>query len=133
MIQEAFYSRLSASVAVTAIVGGSVFPHTMPQGATKPALTYDFEFDTASQLLDGVSSLREAFVNVDCWATSYALVHRLANAVEADLLGAAHGEMGSLSPPQMIDAVRVERRFDLFEGDTGLYRVSLQFMIAYYP
>lgn len=132
MIQEALYSQLTTSAGVAAITG-SVFPHMMPQGATRPAITYDFEFDVPSVLLDGVSSLREAFVNVDCWALSYVLVHQLANAVEAALLGAAHGALGSLSPPQVIDAVRVERRLDLFESDTSLYRVSLQFMIAYYP
>jgi hypothetical protein len=72
-------------------------------------------------------------VNVDCWALTYLHVHQLANTVEAALLGAAHGELGALSPPQMIDAVRVERRLDIFESATLLYRVSLQFMVAYYP
>ena len=84
--------------------------------------------------LDGVSTLREAFVNVDCWSKSYLSSHRLANAVESVLLAAAAARvLGSMSPPQEIDHARVERRLDLYESDTQLYRVSLQFLIAYYP
>jgi len=37
-----------------------------------------------------------------------------------------------LSPPDEVDHIRKERRFDLFESDTRLFRVSLQFFVAYY-
>lgn len=105
----------------------------MPQGVVPPAVTFSIDGDLPQRLTSGeASSLRTALVSVDCWAISVVAAHRLADAVEACLLP-VHGAMGAEVPPQLVDDVQLERRFDLFETDSKLYRVSLQFSVAYYP
>jgi len=136
MIQAALQSQLVGTQDVAALIESRVYPHKLPQGVAFPAITYSLDQDSLTPLLDGsVSSLREALALVDCWAKTYIEAVVVADTVVETLLGvvAAGGEMGDTDPVQIVDSVRQERRFELFEDDTLLYRVSLQFAIAYYP
>jgi hypothetical protein len=131
MIVQSFYSHLSNASGVLAITS-SIYPHHLPQHASKPAITYGMAGDDDEQLVDGdISSLKTALFDVDCWDYSYLDAHRLADAVETAVVGHT-GDLGSLSPADQVDHIRKERRFDLFESDTKLYRVSLQFLVAYF-
>ncbi len=127
MIVDAVYSRLSSDAGVSAIAGASVFPVTIPQGASKPAIVYTLDGDEVDQLLDGLGEGRLAFVAIDCYADLHAQAHSLADAVEACLSG-YRGAMGA----KTVEFAKLERRFDLFETETKLYRVSLQFRLAYH-
>lgn len=130
MIVEAFYSHVIANPAVAAITT-SLFPHTIPQEASLPAMTYSVGSDDRFETLDGVSGLKTATIDLDCWSRSYLEAHALADAVESAL--ASHtGVLGSSKPAITADHVRLERKFDLFESPTELHRVSMQFTVAYY-
>lgn len=130
MIVESFRSHLFAAAGVAAITE-SIYPKHLPQHVQKPAITYGVSGDDDEQLLDGISSLKIALFDVDCWDLSFITAHELADAVEAALVGHT-GVLGTFSPAASVDHIRKERRFDLFESDTKLYRVSLQFLVAYY-
>ncbi len=131
MIVESFRSHLFAAAGVAAITE-SIYPKHLPQHVQKPAITYGMAGDDDEQLLDGdISSLKTALFDVDCWDLSYVTAHELADAVEAALVGHT-GALGTLSPATSVNHIRKERRFDLFESDTRLYRVSLQFLVAFY-
>ena len=130
MIVEAFYSHVIGNPAVAAITT-SLFPHTIPQQASLPAMTYSVGSDDRFETLDGVSGLKTAMVDLDCWSRSYVEAHALADAVESALSGHT-GALGSAKPAITADHIRLERKFDLFESPTELHRVSMQFMIAYY-
>lgn len=130
MIVQSFRSHLATDPGVAGITS-SIYPKHLPQHASKPAITYGMDGDDNEQLLDGISSLKTALFDVDCWDLSYITAHQLADAVEAALVGHS-GALGTFSPAANADHIRKERRFDLFESDTKLYRVSLQFFVAYY-
>lgn len=130
MIVESFLSHLESGPGVAAICQ-SFYPKVLPQVYTDPAITYGVDQDSDDQLLGDSGSLSEAIFDVDCWSVSYLTAHQLADAVEALLVGHT-GALGSASPSLYADHIRKERRFDLFEADTKLYRVSLQFLVAYY-
>lgn len=130
MITQAFFYELVANAGVAAITT-ALYPHHIPQGIRYPALTYSVDADDHEPTLDGISSLKTALFSVDCWDHSYRTAHELADAVEAALINLS-GDMGGLSPSQSVDVIRKERRLDLFETDTKLYRVSLQFSVAYW-
>jgi hypothetical protein len=130
VIIESFRSHLVNNSGISAITS-SIWPKTLPQSATKPAITWGVDGDDHEQVFGGISSLKEALFDVDCWDLSYIAAHQLADAVEDALVGHT-GNFGALSPPDEVDHIRKERRFDLFESDTRLFRVSLQFFVAYY-
>jgi hypothetical protein len=131
MITEALRSHLLNDAGVSALVT-RIFPLTIPQGQDVPAIVYGMDSDLRDTLIDGeTGSLKEALVDLDVYTTRYADSHAIAGAVEAALVGHT-GVLGVLSPGQVVDQIRMERKFDLFETDTKFYRVSMQFFIAYY-
>lgn len=130
MITEAFYAHLKADSGVMAIAK-SISPHIIPAGSEPPAITYSVDEDGAETVFDGPSSLSICRMSVDCWSKEYLQCHELSSAVESALINYA-GDLGSQTPAITADHIRLERKFDLFESPTELYRVSLQFYIAYY-
>lgn len=130
MIIEAFRSALVADAGISSITT-AIYPHHIPQAVNPPALTYSVDDQSEDQTLSGASSLKTGLFSVECWDYSVLTAHSLADAVESALIGVV-GDFGGLSPSQTVDHIRKERRFDLYESDTRLYRVSLQFFVAYY-
>lgn len=126
MIAAAFYAHVSADSGISGLTN-SIYPHVIPPDAAIPAITYSVSDDRRGPTLNGASSLKVALFNVDCWSTLYSEAHALSDAVESSLAGYA-GLMGAVE----VDHVRLDRKFDLFENETELYRVSLQFIVAYY-
>lgn len=127
MIVDSVYTHLLAAAGVTAIADRAIYPLTIPQGATFPAAVFSLDEDMLDQLLDGVGELRRASVSIDCYSADHVEAHQLADAIEAALVG-TQGSFGA----KTAEFITLQRRFELFESSTLLYRVSLQFRIAYY-
>lgn len=126
MIVDSFYGFLAADAGVAALCQ-SIWPQTIPQNAGMPAITYSLDDEQVDRLLDGPGDLRSALIDVSTWSPDHAQSHELADAVESALVG-HRGTFGT----KTAEHIRLERKFELFESDTRLYRVSQQFFIAYY-
>jgi hypothetical protein len=112
-----------------------IYPSWLPQqNQTFPAVTYSIDENQDDQLLDGVGSLIQSIVSVECWAMTYAAAHTLADVVKSEMVG-SRGVFGDLTTSPMVtvwvDHIRKVRELDLYESDTRIFRVSLQFVIAY--
>ena len=127
MIVDSVYTHLSTAAGIKAIAGSSVFPLTVPQGSQFPAVVFTLDSDEIDQLLDEVGELRRAMVSIDGYSTNHVEAHQLGDAIEAALTG-THGPFGS----KTAEFITLQRRFEMFESDTFLYRVALQFLIAYH-
>lgn len=112
--------------AITAIVGTRIFGLLIPQGQAVPALTLQLTDNQDQPLLDGVSTARLAYLDVDCWAKSLVAAESLADAVKTAFVG----YVGAFGDYQVTNIAKV-RELHLFEQDTGYSRVSLQFEILY--
>lgn len=134
MLLEAFYSHLTGDSGFIAVAGDRLYPGVAPQDIPYPMATFSLDGDRPDRLLAGENgSLRRALIAVDCYAPQLVDAERLARAVEAALVD-EHSELGSLSPPQEVTDIQVSRdHFMLFETDSKLYRLSLQFAVSYYP
>lgn len=131
MIVESLYSHLTDDAGVSAITA-RMYPQTLPQEVTLPAISYFMAADNREPLIDGeMSPLKEALFDLNAWAETYTEAHQLAEAIEAALVGTV-GAFGSASPADNVDTIRMERKFDLFETDTKRYRVTMRFFVAYY-
>jgi hypothetical protein len=115
MIEEALYSHLSTSTALTAIVSDRIYPMMMPQDPTLPAITYQRISNSPVNTLGGFSSLDNPHIQFDCWTTSYSAAKAL-----GDKLRKALSSATTFNALQMSDQ-------DLYEADTEIYRVSMDF------
>ena len=125
-IKTSVYSVISGTGAITSLATGGVHPQNIPAQSTAPAITFSMDDDADQQLLDGVSGLKEARFVIDCYSLSYLTADQMASAVKTALVG-YRGAFGT----NTAEHIRKERELDLFEADTRLHRVNLQFLIAY--
>lgn len=128
MIVDSFFSYLGAQVGVTSLCPASkMFPLTIPEGTAPPAITFSLDSDERDPLFDGPGELKQALIDTSAWHNDHAAAHALADAMESALAN-YRGAFGS----KTAEHIRLARKFELFESDSGLYRVSQQFLVAYY-
>ena len=126
MIVDSFYTFLAAQAGVTSLCS-QIYPLTIPQGISPPAITFSLDADERDPLFDGPGDLKTALIDTSAWHTDHAAAHAIADAIETALAN-YRGAFGS----KTAEHIRLARKFELFESDTGLYRVSQQFLIAYH-
>jgi hypothetical protein len=116
MIEATIYSTLTNDSAVAAIVSARVYPVTLPQEATLPAITYSIVGGPRDIGLGGASGTGRARVRIDCWATEYLAVKSLLIAARAalDALSGAVAAMGEV---------------DFYEDEDGVYRKTIDYYI----
>jgi hypothetical protein len=125
-IKTSFYTFVAGTGSITSIATGGIHPQTIPQQMENPFASYSMDDNEDQQMLDGVSPVRDARFSVDCYSKSYLTASQLAGAFKSALVG-HRGTFGS----HTVEHIRKEREFDIFEADTGLHRVSLQFLVVY--
>lgn len=128
-IAQSFYTWLTANSAVEALVGDRIYPQVIPQHqVSHPCLTYSQEGAEYIEHLAGRSDTRLSEFSVECWAPQYLDARNLAETLQTELVG-VRGSFGA----DTAESVRLLNDFDgPPDDDTGLYRVSLRFEIAYY-
>ncbi len=117
MISETVYGILSVAAGITTITT-NIFPVVIPQKANPPAITYQRDGSRYLRTFDGHVQLVEASFQIDCWASSVATAESLAAAVKSVLIDY------STAP---ITQVWLTNELNLFEAETELHRVLLQF------
>lgn len=113
----------SAIVAAVASFNGlaCVWPNVRPEGSGLPAVTTQVIFTQGANDLDGEDGdLLNKRVQIDCWAESYDAARTLAETVRARM----KTEAASFASLMLSDQ-------DLFEPDTKLSRVSMDFSCWY--
>jgi hypothetical protein len=108
---------LLANAPVAAIIGTCLYPVILPQSPTLPAVTYFRVSGGQENSLKGYSGLEHPRIQIDCWSLTYAGAKELANAVRAAMDLATTFKALCISD------------HDLFEDDTRIYRVSLDFSV----
>jgi hypothetical protein len=125
---EQIHAALVANAGVTALVGAGaaarIFPGIAEQGAERPYVVLTDVTDLPENSLDGgpADRLRQAVVQVDCYAIEYRAAKGLAKACTAVL--------AALSDPDGLSAVEVDARYG-YEDVAKLHRASADFAVSY--
>lgn len=126
MIVEALRSFVLADAAIAALVADRVYPLTLPQGVTLPAMTYQVVFGEHPVIHDGPQGLARARVQFDCWAERYSETVAIAGALRTVLNG-YRGAMGAI--PDVV--AKVAGELDGWEPDVRAFRKTVDFQIWY--
>lgn len=121
---EKVRNELVASSAVADLLGAvnpRIYPLTAPQGCETPFAVITVVSDVPQNTFTGEVSerLRDARVQVDCYASRYLDAHAVATAVD--------GVVAALRRPDLC-ATREGAR-DLYDDEATLFRVSLDFSV----
>jgi len=85
-VSESLFARLSTDAGVLALVGTRIYPVSLPQTPTLPAITYMMTSEPTEHLMNETSStIKRAMFRVMCWDTAWSSVNAMAEAVSASL------------------------------------------------
>lgn len=116
---EILFSRMTTEPTVSGLIGQRCYPLTLPQETPLPAVSYQTDGWGDSS---GSGALEQNRVRVAGWATSYAVSISLA----AALVTALDGYQDKTGSPPLIN-MALENRQEVYEPETGLYGVVLDF------
>ncbi len=133
LIEEALFSRLSGFAGLQALIGNParVYPMVFPQGSTLPAVTYQKISKDGETKYSSTTKMAHPRFQFDCWARgvdgvsqSYPSVKAIAEQVRLAL----SGFIGTVSGV-VIDAIRPAGEHELYDPQTQIMRVSMDFQI----
>lgn len=128
-LETALYGYLTSDPGVEALVLDRVYPVRMPEGTILPAITYARVSATRTYTYDSfedTDAFTKARVQFNCWSTRPEEAMEIGEAVLLALSG-YDGDMGG----QLIGASFAVLEQDLYDGETKIYRRSLDFHILY--
>ncbi len=123
---ESVRTELVGASEVTALVAERVHPSVMPQGSALPAVVFSIISDVPENSFTSAASATQSIISVarlqvDCYAKTYIKAHEVAAAVDLVLSNLA-------GPTPKLSAWRENLR-DLYDNETQLHRVSLEFSV----
>lgn len=123
-VHEAIRALLLGDTAVTALVGTRIYPVHMPLGADVPNITIH-EISGPEDYVTGHGYPR---YQISCWSETFTEATTIKKAVKASLnrfKGIVYGL--NIQNISFLDSV------DLYEEESKLYHIPLDFQIVYFP
>lgn len=116
---------------ITSLLDTRVYPMAIPAGTTAspttmPCMTYQLVDEPVITTFDG-KPIYKARIQVDAFGGSYKSARGLADAVH----GVMHGFRGAWGDLEVGGVFR-KRKQDLSESESGLFRVSQDFIVNYH-
>jgi hypothetical protein len=113
--------------------GSRIYPQNLPQKPAFPAITYNQVSGVRERDLCGPTGRTRPRITVNSWAERYADARTLADAVREGLSDLAGSVIGG-SPGTLVDYIRLDNEFDLYEeeaGTKGVHRVVQDYIISF--
>lgn len=107
-------------------IGGRMYPETLPQMPTLPAITYQVVSEWRRPTMHGTDGLPRTRVQVDCWARTSLEARAIADAVREAVDGFS-GLMGS--PGTEIGGLFAANTFSSYDPEAKMYRVSRDYVV----
>lgn len=128
-LEEALFDYLTNDPGFESLVGDRLFPFHIPEGAAFPNVTYgrvsaqrDYDYDP----FESTNAFVRVRMGFHCWSRNPEEAMKIGEAVLLALSG-YEGDMGG----QLVGASFAVLEQDTYEGETKLYRRSLDFQILY--
>lgn len=83
-IEAALTTWLSEQAAVQKLIDARIYPQSIPQAASFPAVTYYRTGQETVKSFGGLTGVSRAALTVDCWALSYTAAKSLADTIRGN-------------------------------------------------
>ena len=126
-ICEELQTYLLTQTGLTALVGRRIYPATLPQDCTLPAVSYEVTNDSPVHTMSADSANpRKPLITYNVWAASYSS----GKAVAEQLRTALMDKSGTLTV-RVLQRIFWENEYDLYEDDTETHHIVLDFIVWY--
>lgn len=122
MIQTGIFSLITGFTDVAALIATRVYPMTLPEAPTLPALSYQIVGGTSSPTFE-TSGMQKLRVQFDAWGAD---PDSAAN-VRATLIKALNGFQGQLTDGTFLQNADLQQQIDFFADDPRQYRCMVEF------
>lgn len=126
-IGEALYAYLKVDVDLSALISTRIYSLTLPQNCTMPAVTYRQISGPRVHTMGSDPGLTHPRFQFSCWGSSYGSAKDVARKLQAALQD-YKGTMGG-GGGVVVQASLLENELDIYDPDTKLYCVPLDFII----
>lgn len=123
-IEEAFVSRINANADAQEILEGRVYASSASPGAEPPVVIYTKVSSDRKRDLSGKARLAITRMQLDCYSGEYEEAKTISRLIIEDF-DSFKGIVAGVN----VLACWVDSEEDIYEGDPGLYRTSMDFMI----
>ena len=127
MIEEAIYSILSGDSGIAAVVSTRIYPVTLPQQATLPAIAFTRISTGRSLHHSGTGQIAESSFQISCFSTNVKSAKSLAALVRAKL----HNYVGTVGSDVIQRTEVVDEGPDLWEPDLMEYQIPLEVVFSH--
>jgi len=128
-IETALKTHLLSKTALTALVGQNIFYlGEVPQGVTEPYVVFFKVSTTREHSFSGSSQLARARFQFSVFSDSYYEAKQIVEQLQVALQGVT-GNIGD-SPYVNVGAILYENEQDLYETETKLYHIAVDYMIT---
>lgn len=125
--EAAIYSRLTAYAGLTALVSTRISPLMLPEKTAFPAVSFFLVSRSKFPGMGSDGALTRARIQVDCWGASY----KSAKDVATQVRGALNRYRGTSGGVTVQEIMIESEGPDLFEDETGIYHVPMDFMMFF--
>lgn len=133
MLSDAIYTRLKNDTAIAALVGARIYPSSLPDGVTYPALSFFMVSDLRDHTLSGPINLSRPRIQIDIWSSKKTEMQKLSKLIRVALDGFS-GPVGGVGYDgnqftSMLQGVLLENRQELYESNTKTQHGILDFYV----
>ena len=122
MIEETIFTRLSTFAGLAALVSTRIYPVIMPQGAVKPAITYQLISSTRESCMVKDDGIVRARFQITAWGETFTGVKAVIEQVRQAL------QRWSTSGVQ---DTYIDGQYDLYDEGAYLHGAAIDAMVVY--
>ena len=127
-IEKDIHYILKNNANVTALVIARIYPMKLPQNWTLPAIVYQRISGARWANYSGASGRARPRFQIDCYASDYDGAKDLSDKVRKCL----DGFKGDINTESNVGGIHLEGDRDIWEEATGVYRVTMDFIIPHF-
>lgn len=131
-IEEALYAEITEeATAVIALIGSRLYPKTLPQNPTTPAIAYQKISNRDTLLQRETSQIDRARLQFSCYGATYDAAKRLAQTLRAFLTPATVGYYPRTVQGVPVFYIQFLNEIDGYGDETEVYRVIVDFEVCH--
>lgn len=131
MVEKALITYFKTDAPLLASLGGRLYPHKLPEGATLPAATYQVIVDNPYNAHEGLTRLVLKRVQLTVWGATYEQAKEAGAQVLTSLSNWARGQLPAGNDTLEFEAAIALEGTEFFDNTAQVWAVTRDFNLFY--